>query len=240
MVVVGASVSAADIAFDLTKTAKGPVHAVTIGHNANGYFGDGAFHHPSIQRHPSIAKVSGRTVQFTDNTSVESVDHIIFGTGYSWSLPFLPNVPVRQNRVPGLYQHVVWRDHPSLLFVGAVGAGLTFKIFEWQAVYAARLLAGRGTLPTTEEMAKWEEDRVAAKGDGPKFSLIFPGFEDYFETLRKLAGEPTDGKGRRLPKFQREWYRAFMDGHEKRKDMWRRLIEEAKQGKADEPVLAKL
>jgi hypothetical protein len=124
--------------------------------------------------------------------------------------------------------------------VGAVGAGLTFKIFEWQAVYAARILAGRGTLPTTQEMVKWEEDRIAARGDGPKFSLIFPDFEDYFEALRRLAGEPADGKGRRLPKFKREWYRAFMDGHEKRKDMWKRLIEQAKQEQAQAPVLAKL
>ncbi|KAH8180200.1 flavin-binding monooxygenase-like domain-containing protein [Sarocladium implicatum] len=240
IVVVGASVSAADIAFDLTKTAQAPVHAVMIGHNANGYFGDGAFHHPRIQRHPSISKVVGRTVHFNDNTTVDNVDHIIFGTGYTWSLPFLPNVPVRNNRVPGLYQHVVWREDPSLVFVGAVGAGLTFKIFEWQAVYAARVLAGRGTLPTTEEMAKWEADRVAAKGDGPKFSMIFPDFEDYFETLRRLAGEPKDGKGRRLPKFQAEWYRTFMDGHEKRKGMWRRLIEEAKSGQAGEPPSARL
>lgn len=237
---VGASVSAADIAFDLTNTAKGPVHAVVIGHTANGYFGDGAFYHPKIARHPSITKVSGRTVHFADNTSVDEVDHIIFGTGYTWSLPFLPNVPVRNNRVPGLYQHVVWRDDPTLLFVGAVGAGLTFKIFEWQAVYAARLLAGRGTLPSSQEMSKWEEDRIAQRGDGPKFSLIFPDLEDYFEKLRSLSGEPTEGKGRRLPKFRREWLRAFMEGHERRKDMWRRLIEEAKKGNLQGQIAAKL
>jgi hypothetical protein len=214
-----------------------------MGHNANGYFGDGAFYHPKIVRRPSIAKVTGRTVYFTDNTSVEGVDHIIFGTGYSWSLPFLPTVPVRNNRVPGLYQHVIWRHDPTLAFVGAVGAGLTFKVFEWQAVYAARVLAGRGTLPSIEDMTKWEEDRIAIRGDGAKFSLVFPDFEDYFETLRSLAGEPTDGKGRRLPKFQREWHRAFMEGHEKRKDMWRRLIQQAEQDRADEvqaPALAKL
>ena len=243
VVVVGASVSAADIAFDLTKTAQSPVHAVIIGHTANGYFGDGAFYHPKISRHPSIAKVADRTVHFTNGTSVEGVDHIIFGTGYSWSLPFLPNVPVRNNRVPGLYQHVVGRDDPTLTFVGAVGAGLTFKIFEWQAVYAARILAGRGTLPSTREMAKWEEDRVAARGDGPKFSLVYPDFEDYFETLRRLAGEPTkDGKGRRLPKFKREWFRAFMEGHEMRKDMWRRLIRQAEQdeGRPQVKALARL
>ncbi len=231
VVVVGASVSAADIAYDLahTRTAQIPVHTITIGRNANGYFGDGAFYHPRIQQHPSITKVSGRTVHLADGNQIPDVDHIIFGTGYSWTLPFLPAVAVRNNRVPDLYQHVVWQHDPTLLFVGAVAAGLTFKIFEWQAVYAASLLAGRGKLPPLAEMRKWEEERIKVKGDGAKFGLVFPDFEDYFDTLRELAGEGENGVGRKLPKFKREWLRAFMDGHELRKEMWRRLNAKARE-----------
>lgn len=207
--------------------AQQPVHAITVGRNLNGYFGGEAFNHPQIRNHPSIAKVSGRTVHLADGGSIEGVDHIIFGTGYSWTLPFLPAVPVRNNRVPDLYQHVVWRHDPTLLFVGAVQAGLTFKIFEWQAVYASRLLSGRGTLTPAEDMEKWEEERIKVKGDGAKFGLVFPDFEDYFETLRQLSGE-GDGVGRRLPVFQREWLRSFFDGHELRKNMWKKLNEEAR------------
>lgn len=236
MVVVGASVSGADIAYDLathrvTKDG-GLVHAIVLGHKYNGYFGDEAFLHPLIHRHPSIARVDAatRTVHLIDGTSIPDVDHLIFGTGYSWSLPFLPQVSVRNNRVPGLYQHVVWRADPTLLFVGAVGAGLTFKIFEWQAVYAARVLAGRGEVPSEEEMAAWEEARVEAKGDGPGFQMVYPDFEEYFEKLRALAGPPTEkGEGRTLPKFEEAWFQAFMEGHERRKEMWRRLNAQAKR-----------
>jgi hypothetical protein len=228
VVVVGASVSAADISFDLVRTAISPVHAIVIGHAANGYFGDEAFNHPKIQKHTSIARVTNRTVHLVDGSSIADVDYIIFGTGYSWTQPFLPDVPVRNNRVPDLYQHVVWQKDPTLLFIGAVAAGLTFKVFEWQAVLAARLLAGRATLPPLEEMQKWETERIKLRGDGVKFTLIFPDFEDYFETLRQLAGEGEDGKGRKLPKFRREWVRAFLDGHERRKLMWRRLNEKAR------------
>jgi hypothetical protein len=227
IVVVGASVSGADIAFDLANTAQAPVHAITIGHTINGYFGGEAFKHPKIKNHPSIAKVEGRTVHLIDGNSIADVDYIIFSTGYSWSLPFLPDVPVRNNRVPDLYQHVLWQKDPTLLFVGAVAAGLTFKVFEWQAVLAARILAGRAVLPSVEEMRKWEVERIKARGDGVKFTLIFPDFEDYFETLRQLAGEGEEGKGRKLPRFRREWVRAFLDGHERRKVMWRRLNEKA-------------
>lgn len=237
VVVVGASVSAADIAYDLahSRTAQTPVHAITVGHTFNGYFGDEAFKHPRIENHPSISRVcpKTRTVHLVDGTSIPNVDHIIFGTGYSWTLPFLSQVlPVRNNRVPDLYQHVVWQQDPSLLFVGAVGAGLTFKVFEWQAVYAARILAGRAqVVPTVKEMQEWEEERIKEKGDGPKFSLIYPEFEDYFETLRRLAGEgeTARGVGRKLPRFRPEWFRAFMEGHDLRKRMWKRVNKQARE-----------
>ncbi|KAF2714585.1 FAD/NAD(P)-binding domain-containing protein [Pleomassaria siparia CBS 279.74] len=230
VVIVGASVSAADIAVDLIGVASGPIYAVIKGHNANGYFGDVAFKHPGISEKPSISHIDtshgNRTVHFIDGSSVTDVDEIIFGTGYTWSLPFLPSIKVRNNRVPDLYLHVVFQYDPSLLFVGAVNAGFTFKIFEWQAVLAARILSGRATLPPLEEQQKWEQDRIAEKGDGPRFALVFPDFEEYFETVRKLAGPPTEeGFGRRLPVFNVSWLEAFMKGHETRKEWWRKQNE---------------
>ncbi|THV67013.1 FAD/NAD(P)-binding domain-containing protein [Aureobasidium pullulans] len=226
VVVVGGSVSAADISTDLVGVVDSKVYAVVNGHTINVYFGDGAFNNPGVSRKPTISHIDTsdgrRTVHFIDGTFVENVDNIIFGTGYSWSLPFLPDVKIRNNRVPGLYQNVVYQQDPTLLFVGAVGAGLTFKIFEWQAVLAARLLAGRAELPSLEEQQRWEEERIKKKGDGPAFNVIHPDFEEYFETVRSLAGPGEDGKGRPLPPYKPEWFQAFMDGHELRKQMWAR------------------
>ncbi|CAK1365438.1 unnamed protein product [Cercospora beticola] len=240
VVVVGASVSAADIAFDLTSVTVAPVHAIVIGHKFNVYFGGEAFNHPLIQRHPSISQIVGRTVHLEDGTVIDDVDHIIFGTGYTWTIPFLPQVATRNNRIPDLYEHVVWQHDPTLLFVGAVNAGLTFKIFEWQAIYAASLLSGRGTLPSREEMKAWEEDRIKKKGDGPKFTLVYPDFEDTFERLRSLSGEVKDGKGRPLPKFRREWFRDFTNGHELRKQTWKRLNAEARANLESSAAKARL
>ncbi|KAK8859111.1 FAD/NAD(P)-binding domain-containing protein [Apiospora arundinis] len=253
-----------DIAFDLAEVAAS-THAVIIGHTMNRYFGDGAFQHPRIHQCPSIKRVTTVTrggmpapevqVELIDGTVIPDVDHIIFGTGFSWTLPFFsspspstseeePKVPtVRNNRVPDLWQHVVWRHDPTLLFVGAVGAGLTFKIFEWQAVLAARLLAGRCShqLPSCEEMRQWEADRIASHGDGPGFTLVHPEFEAYFETLRRLTQGGEEGesggkgiKGRQLPPFDPAWFAAFMDGHELRKRMWERLNAEAAAAKVEE------
>ncbi|KAF6833983.1 dimethylaniline monooxygenase (n-oxide forming) [Colletotrichum musicola] len=232
VVVVGASVSAADISVDLTSAAKLPVHSVVNGRKANMYFGDGAFNHPSISRQATISRIEGRTVHFVDGRSVSDVDRIVLGTGFTWTVPFLPSVEVRNNHIPGLYQHVVYHRDPTLLFVGAVAAGLTFKIFEWQAVLAARVLSGRARLPPAEGMAQWEADRIAEKGDDMRYCVVHPHFEEYFEEVRALAGEPEEGAGRRLPPFDPEWFRVFMDGLELRKEMWVRLNAEARREQA--------
>lgn len=121
VVTVGASVSAADTAVSLIDTAQAPIHAVVRG-RYNVYFGDEAFQHPKILRRAPITHIAPdtRTVHFEDGTSETGVDHLVFGTGFTWTLPFLPQVPTRSNRVPDLYQHVFYRHDPSLVFVGAV------------------------------------------------------------------------------------------------------------------------
>ncbi|PGH02984.1 hypothetical protein AJ80_08775 [Polytolypa hystricis UAMH7299] len=227
VIVVGASVSGADIATDLIGVAQAPINAVVTGHRANAYFGDAAFQNPGIRKLPSISRVDSRngnrTVHFQDGTFIDNVDKIIFSTGYSWSLPFLPQVPVRNNRVPDLYLHIFHQSDPTLTFVGAVAAGLTFKVFEWQSVLVARVLAGRAKLPSLEEQQQWEIDRIAKKGDSVPFTALFPDFEDYFETVRRLAGDSSQAQpGRKLPRFRKEWVKSFMDGHQKRIRMWQR------------------
>ncbi|KAL3453441.1 hypothetical protein BJX65DRAFT_263910 [Aspergillus insuetus] len=237
VVTIGASVSAADTAVSLINTAQSPIYAIVRG-KYNVYFDDHAFAHPSIERRPPISRIENSTetgactVHLEDGTSISDIDHLIFGTGFSWTLPFLPNLEIRNNRVPGLYLHVFHEADPGLVFLGAVGAGLTFKVFEWQAVAAARVLAGKAPLPPPEERRKWEAERIAAKGDGAGFLMVNPDFEEYFEKLRALAGEPgEDGIGRRLPAFEQKWVDDFSAGHERRIRMWKRANEAAKAAK---------
>ncbi|KAF9892972.1 hypothetical protein FE257_000564 [Aspergillus nanangensis] len=221
VITVGASVSAADTAVSLLGAAQNPITAVVRG-KYNVYFGDYAFRHPQIQRRPPITHISSddhgdRTVHFEDGSAVSDVDHILLGTGFTWTLPFLPDIPIRNNRVPDLYLHVFHQRDPSLVFLGAVGAGLTFKVFEWQAVAAARVLAGKAQLPSLAEQQKWETDRIAAKGDGSGFLMVHPAFEEYFEQLQALAGEAGENEpGRRLPPFDPAWVEDFHAGHERR------------------------
>lgn len=74
------------------------------------------------------------------------------------------------------------------------------------------------------------------------FTAIYPDFEGYFETLRKLAGEPEEGQpGRRLPPFDTSWLGIFLQGHQRRIEMWKKTNREAWQRRegADQ-ILAKL
>jgi hypothetical protein len=123
-----------------------------------------------------------------------------------------------------------------------VAAGLTFKVYEWQSVLAARVLAGRATLPHISEQRRWEEERIKVKGDSVPFTAIFPKFEEYFEQVRALAGEPSPGQpGRRLPKYDPAWTRLFLQGHHNRIRMWKRANAEAEGRVKDaEWALAKL
>ena len=125
VVIVGASVSAADIATDIAGIAETPITCIVRG-KYNGYFGDTAFKNPHLKLRSEISWIDAktRTVHLSDGSSVENIDNIIFGTGYSWSLPFLPQIEIRNNRIPGLYHHIFHRSDPTLTFVGAVS--LTF------------------------------------------------------------------------------------------------------------------
>lgn len=249
VVVIGASVSGSDIASSIAGLVKPPLLSVVRG-KYHPYFFDYAFQHPKILRKHGISHFDASgdgTVHFADGTSVTAPDAVIFGTGYSWTLPFLQDVwgpgdgvELRNNRLPGLYQHVFYRKDPTLTFVGAVAAGFTFKVFEWQAVLAARYLAGRITLPPLKEQDSWEQKRIEIKGDGVPFSALYPDFEQYFEEVRLLAGEPTDGVGRKLPKFEKEWRAEFDAGHLRRIAMWKRINKQAEEALAREKDTVKL
>jgi hypothetical protein len=80
-----------------------------------------------------------------------------------------------------------------------------------------------------EEQEKWEQDRVEEKGDGVPFTALYPYFEEYFEEVRKLAGEPKNGNGRALPKFDPEWRKNFDAAHLKRIAMWQELNRKAEE-----------
>ncbi|EED23467.1 dimethylaniline monooxygenase, putative [Talaromyces stipitatus ATCC 10500] len=230
VIVVGGSISAFDALHDIREVAKLPVISSARDHSP--LFGDIPFLHPHIENRPGITSFDTTTdkITFTDGSSVigDEIDIILFATGYDFSLPFLPDLKSVHRRIPGLYQHIFKIENPTLAFVGMIAGVFGIRFFEWQAVFIARVLAGRAKLPDRKEMYEWEQTRLAERGDGPPYWTLYPDYTAYFEELRKLAGEPAPGTtGRVLPKYESAWDDTFVRLIKRRQEWWKRAAEQA-------------
>ncbi|KAI0204870.1 putative dimethylaniline monooxygenase [Astrocystis sublimbata] len=221
VVVVGGSVSAFDALHDIRGVTRGPV--ISSLRKPNPIYGWTPFKHPSIDIRSEISSFDSETgrINFADGSTADDVDLVLFGTGYEFSFPAIPDVKVKNGRIPGLYEHVFSIEDPSLVLIGMVYAGFGIRVFEWQAVAVARVLAGRAKLPSREEMRKWEADRVAKIGDNVSFLGLIPDFEVHYEALRDIAGDPQPGtEGRVLPKYDPAWGEAFWGMIKYRQGWW--------------------
>ena len=167
---------------------------------------------PGVAKKPTNSRFTLENcgiIESSDGSRVfgADVDAVYFATGYRLSYPFLePNPVSSKNRLAGFYQHAFNIDDPSLAVVGQIRAALSFRSFEYQAVAVARVLAVHGTLPPASEQRKWEEDRVALLGPTHIFHTIAPDFEEYFNTLRSIAGPPAEGtEAYELLRWEDEW-----------------------------------
>ncbi|KAH6876346.1 hypothetical protein B0T10DRAFT_521172 [Thelonectria olida] len=212
VVVLGGSVSSHELVHEVLDFAESPVH-VSVRGDPIPAFGWEPFNHPKISIKKGISRFDPETgrIHFSDGSHLDGVDHVIFATGYTFSLPFLPDVQqqIRQayRRLPGVYQHTWNIEDPTLAFIGMLGGGFTFRAYEWQAVAVARFLAGRAkALPSIPEQLEWERKRVSEKKGGKDYYSIAPDYGEFFEFLRDIAGEPAPGTtGRQLPPFDPKW-----------------------------------
>ncbi|KAJ5365528.1 hypothetical protein N7517_008414 [Penicillium concentricum] len=210
VVVVGGSVSSADLVADLHAIVKGPLEVSQRGKNEAL---QSAWDLPNVNLRPTIKEIqttdNGIKVVFSDNSFLEDVDKVIFATGYKLSYPFLvPNPVTPNNRLSGFYQHIFKIGDPSLALVGQVRAALSFRVYEYQAVAVARYFAGTNaaSLPTPQEQDLWEVQRLQYKGYTALFHEIRPDFKEYFDFLADLAGPPAPGTGGyTLPSWEDRW-----------------------------------
>jgi hypothetical protein len=226
VVVVGGSVSSADLVADLHSIVRGPLELSQRGKNEAL---QSAWDLPNVNLRPTIKNIQatddGVNVTFTDDNLVENVDKIIFATGYKLSYPFIvPNPVTPNNRIAGFYQHIFKIGDPSLALVGQVRAGISFRVYEYQAVAVARYFAGRNAapLPTPQEQDLWEVQRLQYKGHTALFHEIKPDFKEYFDFLTDLAGPPAPGTdGYALPLWEDRWAEQAFEILQLKDKYWR-------------------
>ncbi|EME80384.1 uncharacterized protein MYCFIDRAFT_156146 [Pseudocercospora fijiensis CIRAD86] len=149
---------------------------------------------PEKQEKPEIIEylLESRGVKFADGTTETDIDAIVYCTGYFYSYPFLdsldPPVITTGRRVENLYHHLFYRQRPTLSFLVLTQKVIPFAFAEVQSALVARVLSGRLTLPSEEEMRAWEEDNVREAGEGTSFHVLqFPKDADYLNTLHDWA-----------------------------------------------------
>lgn len=257
VVVVGGSVSSSELLHEILPVAQRPVFGSLRGAPIPA-FGLIPWTHPHVVVKEEIVRLDPETgdVHFADGSVLGDVDHVVFGTGYTFSLPFLPERQARigreYRRLPGVWQHTWDIEDPSLTFVGMVsvavpqysssitaqltqriqlGGGFTFRVYEYQAVAVARFLCGRASpLPPAEEQRDWERKRVAELGGGKNYYSIAPDYGAFFELLRQIAREPTPGTtGRVLAPFDKRLLDVWAGMVRPKIEAWERTRKRAEE-----------
>ncbi|RLP86225.1 monooxygenase [Micromonospora sp. BL4] len=152
--------------------------------------------HGDIEARPGVASLAGDRVEFTDGRS-DSVDLIIWCTGYRVEIPFLDPALLNGGADSlALYRHVFHPDAPGLTFVGLMqSTGSAFPLVEAQARLIAAQLAGRYALPDPDRQraACRAELRAATARWGQRRPAMRVDFDAY---LAELTRELTAGARR--------------------------------------------
>ncbi|KAK7981663.1 hypothetical protein PG988_003901 [Apiospora saccharicola] len=173
--IVGAGVSSLDIARESEATAKHIYQS-----SRGGKFDLPLPCCPRARNEWRGSTASSRTRVLADNTRLRNIHHVVLGTGYLSSYPFLagpphlqaPDIPLDQAGhqtiitadgcvTHNLHKDIFYLPDPTLAFVGVPYHISTFSLFDFQAEVVARVFAGRATLPTEAAMRREYDGRRA-------------------------------------------------------------------------------
>ena len=173
-------------------------------------------------RYPEISEfLPERAVRFSNRRVEESVDAVVFCTGYLYSFPFLqslqPAVVIDGGVPKHLWEHLFYIPDQTLVFLGIPQRIVPFPVSEVQAAVVARAWTGRISLPSRTEMERWEASLIADRGnEKAKHNLAVPRDVDYINRLwhRSMSagsqpGLTNDGAGKIPPYWgeEKRWVR---------------------------------
>lgn len=148
-------------------------------------------------------EVSNRTAHTIDGTVLTNIDRIIFCTGYLYTLPFLRNYTPQITdgvSVKNVYKQTFYVEDPSLSFIGLTKFSSPLPLCESQSALVARVVSGRITLPSFEEMKLSYEEEFKSKGDKDFHSLKDCDYTYCNEVYDWIVKSGTE-KGGLLPLF---------------------------------------
>lgn len=154
-----------------------------------------------------VCKDGGFNVETSDGQFFEP-DVVIYCTGYQYSYPFLrEQIPDLTDGVilPDVYLHTFYTPDPSLAFVGVPVDAVSFRAFEYQAVWVARVFAGHVRLPAVDKQLEWVDERFAERGSTRFYHSLssLEAVQEFFDTVTELGGgvQGFDRSARDFPVF---------------------------------------
>ncbi|KAK9721804.1 monooxygenase [Basidiobolus ranarum] len=151
------------------------------------------------------------TIHFDDGTKLDRIpDHIIFATGYLYSFPFISQLCTDDEefikkekiltngfKVHNIYEQIFYIPNPTLSFVGLPNKVAPFPLFQYQATLISKVLSGKVSLPSAEEMlCSYQQE--SSEWKGKKFHVFRTREVDYCNRI----SEYTNGAVPQVP----EWW----------------------------------
>lgn len=155
VIVFGSGASGMDLAQELSQQAAEVIWCATIFRDAPPASG-------RIAKRPGpVSFEPDGTVHLADGTTLAAIDAVLFCTGYQFEFPFLNEdlVQIDENWVHPLYLDLISPAHPTLAFIGLPFKIVPFPLFEMQARWFLRHVAGARNFPPQKKM----EEAVAAR-----------------------------------------------------------------------------
>ncbi|CAD0083823.1 unnamed protein product [Aureobasidium vineae] len=210
-ILVGSGASGIDIAMQLMQACKLPL---IQSQKSRGFLLSDPT--PKKQEREEIVEfiIQDRAVRFADGTVEKDIDCILFCTGYFYSYPFLNNLDpplvTSGTHVENLYQHLIYRPHPTLCFPTLQQRVIPFPMAESQSAVIARLWNNRISLPSISDMKTWEDNLLnETNGGGRDFHLLlFPKDANYINAMYDWSMSASDAEttGKRPPTWGEKQY----------------------------------
>ncbi|KAK4043040.1 hypothetical protein C8A01DRAFT_43965 [Parachaetomium inaequale] len=195
VVIVGNAASGLDIAAQISRFCQKPLLLSVQSPTSQANLAySGAEEVPVIE----AFLVQERGIRFQDGRVEKDIDAVIYATGYLFAFPFLrslkPPLVTDGRRVHGLYKHLFYIDHPTLVFTRLPIKVVPFPLSESQAAVFSRTWANLLPLPPAQEMRQWEAKE--AERQGAKFH-VWPegGDAEYINSVHDwITRSGTPGK----------------------------------------------
>ncbi|ODV62907.1 FAD/NAD(P)-binding domain-containing protein [Ascoidea rubescens DSM 1968] len=239
VLIIGNSASGIDISTQLSTTAKSIY--LSVKKNAeNDIINQNKFI-KCISQVKKYDYLNNRSVITIDNKKVESIDTIIFCTGYLYDFPFLKSYVDKVSNdglkyleplitdgkmVHRLYKHMFYIYDPTLSFVALPKNIIPMSFSESQAAIISRVLSGRLKLPTESQMIQEDNQLIQQKGVGKLYhDLKFPLDLNYCKALQRIIDEQGLNSGFQAERWDDQRYKLRLHSSKIKKKRFGELIE---------------